>query len=191
MNETRRSGIDYTKRNSSHFQLQKRVKRTFLLLIFSNKITVIWPSLTSDLNPLHPYMSMHIFHTVFHILLKVLTWRIHCWSMVTNTGMDMENSVLVSQELLWLLIFSNKITVIWPSLTSDLNPLHPYMSMHIFHTVFHILLKVLTWRIHCWSMVTNTGMDMENSVLVSQELLWLLIISFILVTLICDSWVIL
>ena len=55
------------------------------------------------------------------------------------------------------------------------NSLHPKIIMHILHTVLYTFPKVL---------------DKEN-LSNKQELLWLVIISFILMTLICDSGVIL
>ena len=55
------------------------------------------------------------------------------------------------------------------------NSLHPNIIMHILHTVLYTFPKVL---------------DKEN-LSNKQELLWSVIISFILMTLICDSGVIL
>ena len=55
------------------------------------------------------------------------------------------------------------------------NSLHPNIIMHILHTVLYTFPK---------------GLDKEN-LSNKQELLWLVIISLILMTLICDSGVIL
>ena len=54
-----------------------------------------------------------------------------------------------------------------------INPLHPNTSMHILHTVLYFY-----------------GADEEN-LFTDQKLLLLVIISFILITLVCDSGVIL
>ena len=68
--------------------------------------------------------------------------------------------------------FANKARILR---SLSVNPLSPNISLHILHSFLYTFPMVLTWR------------NLFNN----QELLWSVIVSFNLITLMCDSEVIL
>ena len=96
--------------------------------------------------------------------------RVHIIKLMRNVL----QSPVAGANNIWLLKVYCRLSDLFPLFKVSLNPLHPNISLHILHTILYVFRSI----------------EREN-LFNNQELLWMVIAFFILVTLRCDSGMIL